>query len=111
MQRVCLIYTCWPDADSAGSAARLVVSEGLCACVNILPGMTSVYRWQGAIETARECVALFKTTTASAPALTARLGDLHPYEVPAILAVPIDAAGSAPDFLTWVDAQTGSGRD
>ena len=52
------IYTTWPDADSAQAAAGIAVTEGLCACANLLPGMTSVYRWQGAIETAAECVAL-----------------------------------------------------
>ncbi|WP_291843135.1 divalent-cation tolerance protein CutA [Maricaulis sp.] len=110
MQGVCLIYTCWPDADCAGAAARVAVDEGLCACANLLPGMTSIYRWEDRIETASECVALFKTTTARAPALVVRLAELHPYDEPAILGLPVDAAGSAASFLTWIAAQTGSGR-
>lgn len=110
MHSLRLIYTTWPDADSARAAAAAVVTEGLCACANILPGMTSVYRWQGEIETASECVAMFKTTTARAPALVVRLAELHPYDEPAILGLPVDAAASAASFLAWIAAQTGSGR-
>ncbi len=106
MQGVCLIYTTWPDTDSAEATASILVTEGLCACVNILPGMTSVYRWRGEIETTAECVALFKTTQAAAPALTARLAGLHPYEEPAILVLPVDARASSAGFLAWIEAQT-----
>ncbi|RKR04086.1 divalent-cation tolerance protein CutA [Maricaulis maris] len=106
MQGVCLIYTCWPNADTAGQAAARVVEEGLCACANILPGMTSVYRWQGEIETGQECVALFKTSIAGAPALRERLLALHPHDEPALLALPVDASASSASFLDWVVAHS-----
>tara|TARA_R110002095_G_C4093879_1_gene223071 strand:+ start:99 stop:437 length:339 start_codon:yes stop_codon:yes gene_type:complete len=104
------IYTTWPDAGLAGEAAQTLVGEGLCACANILPGMTSVYRWQGAVETANEAVMILKTTTARAPALIERLGALHPYEEPCVLGFEIDEAASAPPFLAWIrQAVSGAG--
>lgn len=106
MQSICLIYTSWPDSADAREAARRLVDERLCACANILPGMTSVYRWQGAVEEASECVALFKTTRHAVPALIERLAALHPYDEPAILGLPVDADISAPGFLDWVAGQT-----
>jgi len=105
MQGICLIYTCWPDTDSAMQAADQLVGEDLCACVNLLPGMTSIYRWQDKVETSSECVALFKTTTARAPALRDRLISLHPYDEPAILAVPVDETLSAAQFVRWIAAE------
>ncbi|WP_323762391.1 divalent-cation tolerance protein CutA [Maricaulis sp.] len=101
-----LVYTTWPDSESARAAAGTVLEEGLCACVNLLPGMTSLYRWQGRMESAAECVALFKTTSDRSAALGARLAALHPYEVPAILALPVDTAASDAGFLDWIDEQT-----
>jgi periplasmic divalent cation tolerance protein len=99
------IYTTWPDAALAQAAARTLVEERLCACANILPGMTSVYRWQGAIETAAETVMILKTTAGIAPALTRRLGVLHPYDEPCVLALDIDAGASAPGFLDWIERE------
>ena len=108
MHSLRLIYTTWPDADSARAAAAAVVTEGLCACANILPGMTSVYRWQGEIETARECVAVFKTSQSAAKALVIRLTELHPYDEPALIGLPVDADSSAPGFLAWVANEVGA---
>ena len=105
MQSVCLVYTTWPDRESAKNAACQLVEEGLCACANLLPGMTSVYRWQGVIETAAECVALFKTTTVAAGALRDRLLTLHPYDEPAIIALPVEGEASSTGFLDWITAQ------
>ncbi|WP_417487357.1 divalent-cation tolerance protein CutA [Maricaulis sp.] len=108
MDRVCLIYTCWPDTASAEAAAARLLDENLCACVNILPGMVSLYRWQGKVERAGECIALFKTTTQAAPMLTQRLVDLHPYDEPAILCFPVDGELSASGFVDWIATQAGS---
>lgn len=99
-------YTTWPDAAAADAAARILVNEGLCACANILPGMTSIYRWQGKVETASECVMVLKTTGARAVGLARRIAQLHPYDEPCILALPVDADASAPDFLAWIATQT-----
>ena len=94
---------CRQDADAERHLRR--VEEGLCACANLLPGMTSVYRWQGVIETAAECVALFKTTTVAAGALRDRLLTLHPYDEPAIIALPVEGEASSTGFLDWITAQ------
>lgn len=104
MTRYRLLYTTWPDAQTAQTAAAQLVEDRLCACVNILPGMTSVYAWEGGIETAAECVALFKTTADAAPALRERITALHPYEEVCVLALPIEAEQSAADFLNWIRA-------
>tara|TARA_R110000868_G_scaffold58123_4_gene179554 strand:- start:437 stop:775 length:339 start_codon:yes stop_codon:yes gene_type:complete len=103
------IYTTWPDAGLAGAAGRTLVQEGLCACVNILPGMTSVYRWQGAVETANEAVMILKTSSEKAPAVIDRLVALHPYDEPCAVGLDIDAAASAPGFLTWMGAALSAG--
>ena len=99
---ILLVLTNLPDADSAGRVARLLVEQRLAACVNVLAPCTSVYRWQGALETASELPLLIKTTAANYPALEALIRDRHPYELPEILAV--DVQGGLPDYLAWVAA-------
>ena len=106
IMRFTWIYTTWPDPASAETAAGALVEAELCACANILPGMTSVYRWQGEIETAQECVMILKTTETRAPALRDRIMALHPYDTPCILALPVEAAASAPEFFAWIAEQT-----
>jgi len=94
-----------PDAEVAGRIARALVEERLAACVNVLPGARSVYRWRDAVEEAAETLLLVKTTRAALPALQARLLALHPYELPEVIAVPIKHA-HAP-YLAWVREATG----
>lgn len=104
---VVVVLTTLPDAASAALIAETVVGERLAACVNIGAPGTSIYRWQGVIERATEVPALFKTTAAQQPALLIRLAELHPYEVPEILAwTPGQVAA---DYAHWVRAQTGPG--
>lgn len=93
-----------PDDASARRIAEALVSERLAACVNLIPGLTSFYRWQGAVEQASEILLLIKTTDERLPALTSRLTELHPYELPEVLAVQADAG--LPAYLQWVTAQT-----
>ena len=95
---VCLC-TC-PDRATGQRIAEALVAEGLAACVNLLPGVHSVYRWHGAVEHADEVLLLAKTTRARMDALQARLLELHPYELPELLAV--EAAGGLPAYLDWV---------
>jgi periplasmic divalent cation tolerance protein len=95
---VCLC-TC-PDRASAERIAEALVSERLAACVNIVPGVRSVYRWRGEVERADECLLLAKTTRAALPELQARLPALHPYELPELLA--IEAVGGLPACLDWI---------
>ncbi len=99
-----LVYVTAPDAETAGRIARALVEERLAACANILNGMHSIYRWQGAVEEAHEVVCLFKTTGERRERLFERVRELHPYEVPCIVSLPL-YAGSAP-FLEWIAAET-----
>lgn len=80
------------------------MNEGLAACVNLLPGMHSVYRWQGQVERADEVLLLAKTTAAREPALRQRIASLHPYELPEVIAVGIQAG--LPAYLDWVARET-----
>ena len=96
----CLVLCSCPEEETATGLAKMAVSERLAACVNILPGLTSVYSWKGAIETARETLLLIKTETAVYPLLEARLRERHPYELPEIVAVPIGRG--LPDYLQWI---------
>lgn len=100
--RLCLC-TC-PDRASAEAIAQALVAERFAACVNLLPGVTSVYRWEGRIERADEIQLLIKTTAARLPALAERLRALHPYDMPELIA--LEAVGGALDYLHWVAAET-----
>ena len=93
-----------PDADVAGRIASTLVDERLVACVNILPGLRSLYRWEGKLCDEGEVLCLMKTRLDLFPALRDRIAALHPYQVPEIIALPL-AAGSAP-YLDWVCQST-----
>ena len=80
------------------------MSERLAACVNVLPGVESIYRWQGKVETSQEVLAVIKTTAERYAELAKRLRELHPYAVPEIVALP--AAAVAESYLAWVTANT-----
>nr|WP_181715661.1 divalent-cation tolerance protein CutA [Klebsiella pneumoniae]QIM11783.1 divalent-cation tolerance protein CutA [Klebsiella pneumoniae] len=95
--------TC-PDADSAERIATALVAERLAACVNLLPGLRSVYRWQRKVEAAAEVLLLVKTSAEAYPALQERLRQLHPYELPELLAV--EAASGLPEYLQWLAAES-----
>lgn len=92
-----------PDGPAAETLARTLVTEGLAACVNRVPGVVSTYRWQGAVEESTEVLLVIKSTTAAYPALERRIRELHPYEVPEIVALPI-VRGSQP-YLAWLSGQ------
>lgn len=96
---ICLC-TC-PSQAVAEDLARRLVGEGLAACVNIVPGLTSVYRWQGAVETASEVLLLAKTTASRYPALEAALVAAHPYELPEVIGVSIHSG--LPGYLQWLN--------
>lgn len=97
-----LIFCTCPDADVAERLARELVSAKLAACVNILPGVRSVYAWQGAIESVGEHLLLIKSHRERYAELEALLKQLHPYDVPEIIALPIER-GSA-DYLNWMNS-------
>jgi len=96
----CLVLSTCPVGDAAKSLAESLVRERLAACVNILPGLVSVYSWQGALESSQEALLLIKTERRAYPALEARLRELHPYELPEIIAVDIERG--LPDYLNWI---------
>jgi len=95
-----MLYTTFPEAALALGVARTLIDERLVACANLLPGMRSLYRWQGQVESADEVVLLLKTTTARIPEAMARIAQLHPYEVPCMVEVPLGAVhGSYGEWL------------
>jgi periplasmic divalent cation tolerance protein len=98
------VYALFGDSDEAGRIGRLMVEEGLAACVNILGPCRSVYRWKGAIEEAVEVPAIFKTAQSLAPTLIDRIGELHGYDLPAAAIWPIEAA--LPAYADWVLSET-----
>jgi periplasmic divalent cation tolerance protein len=99
-----LVITNLPDRDAAWKLAQALIDQRLAACVNLLAGCTSVYRWEGAIEQAEEVPVLIKTRAARYPEVEALIRSLHPYELPEIIAVPV--VRGLPDYLQWVAEET-----
>jgi periplasmic divalent cation tolerance protein len=99
---VLLCYCSCPDATSAQAIADVLVGERLAACVNRLPSVRSTYRWHGEVTTDSEELLLIKTTAGRFEALKARLLQLHPYELPELIAVPVTHGHEA--YLDWVRA-------
>lgn len=93
-----------PDQLLAKRIAHMLVEEGLAACVNLGAPVLSMYMWQGTLEGAEEIPLVIKTTNSALPALTERLTELHPYEVPEILVMAV--TGGAKPYLDWVREQT-----
>ncbi len=99
------VYSTFPDDASAGRVAEVLIREKLAACANIHGPMTSVYEWEGKIETGPEFAAFIKTRRELAQEVIATARPLHPYTVPCFLILPID--GGNADYLSWARAQTG----
>ena len=95
--------TC-PSLDAGTRIADVLVMERLAACVNVIPGIRSVYRWQDAVQHAEEVQLLIKTTRERLDALTGRIVELHPHELPEVIAVEV--AGGLPGYLDWIGEQT-----
>jgi periplasmic divalent cation tolerance protein len=89
-----------PDEVTARQIASALVEERLAACVNIVPGVSSVYRWKGAVETAAELLLMIKTTAAVYNQLQDRIRALHPYELPEVIAVALDQG--LPEYFAWI---------
>lgn len=89
-----------PDETTAGQIADTLVSEKLAACVNIIPSIVSVYRWKDNVEHSQELLLLIKTSTSVWPLLEKRIRELHPYELPEIIAVPIQTGHA--DYTQWI---------
>ena len=102
---VASIYAVFADAEEAERIGRQVIEERLAACINILPPMRSIYRWQGRIETADEVAAIFKTDTGQVDALMTCIAALHSYDVPCIVSWPVNKLLAA--YADWVEDSVG----
>jgi periplasmic divalent cation tolerance protein len=100
------LVLCTAPPDDALRIARALVERRLAACVNVVPGVTSVYRWAGAIHEDRESTLLVKTRRALVESLTAAIGELHPYAVPEVIAIGLDPGAGNPEYLAWVRSET-----
>jgi len=98
-----VLVTCGSEA-AAAELARKLVSERLVACGNIVPGIRSIYRWQGAVQEDAEVLLLLKTAAELVPALSARVHELHTYEVPEVVALPV--VGGLAAYLAWIAEST-----
>jgi periplasmic divalent cation tolerance protein len=98
--RAVVVLLTGPTAETLRAIGGSLVAERLAACVNVLPGVKSIYRWEGAVEESEEALAIVKTTAARLPVLEARVGELHPYELPEILAIEPDGGSTA--YLNWI---------
>jgi periplasmic divalent cation tolerance protein len=104
MERAVFVYTTYPSAVEAEAAGRALLERRLCACVNILPGMVSLYWWQGKIDRGDEVVMIIKTRASLADAVRAAVRQMHSYITPAILVLPIESVD--PDYHAWIVAET-----
>ena len=104
MERAVFVYTTYPSVVEAERAGRALVERRLCACVNILPGMISLYWWQGAIERGDEVVMIIKTRASLAEAVRRTVKEMHSYTTPAILVLPIESVD--PDYQSWILGET-----
>jgi len=100
------VLTTAPNAEVGAIIARALVEERLAACVNVLPGVRSFYRWEGDIQDDAEILLIIKTQAGCCEALAAKINDLHPYDVPEVLVLP--AVGGSAAYFGWIEAETRS---
>ena len=104
MTELLLVITSLPDMEAAKALARRLIDVNLAACVQLQPGVQSIYRWDGRVCEEQEVALLVKTTAAQWPAISAFIKQNHPYDIPEIIAQPI--IHSDPDYARWVVAET-----
>jgi periplasmic divalent cation tolerance protein len=104
MERAVFVYTTYPSIVEAERAGRALVERRVAACVNILPGMVSLYWWQGAVERGDEVVMIVKTRASLAEAVRAAVKEMHSYSTPAILVIPLESVD--PHYHAWIEAET-----
>jgi len=100
---ILILCTC-PDQETAEQIANALVTQGLAACVNLMPSVTSVYRWEGKVETANEILLLIKTSVQCYTKVEQTILSLHPYELPEIIAVPVELGLTG--YLNWIEKCT-----
>jgi periplasmic divalent cation tolerance protein len=104
MERAVFVYTTYPSIVEAERAGQALVERRLCACVNILPGMVSLYRWQGAVERGEEAVMIIKTRASLAERVGSAVKEMHSYATPAILVIALESVDQG--YLDWLMAET-----
>jgi len=108
MERSVFVYTTFPSVVEAEKAGHALVEARLAACINILPGMISVYRWQGAVERAEEAVMIIKTRASLAEAVRASVKATHPYDTPAIAVLSVESMDD--QYFAWILDSTAPGE-
>jgi periplasmic divalent cation tolerance protein len=103
MSDAVLVLTTVPSPELGEEIGRALIDAGLAACVNVLPPMVSIYRWKGQVQRDSECQLVIKTIRARVDAVHAKIGELHPYDLPEVLVLPVE--GGDPAYLAWVAAQ------
>jgi periplasmic divalent cation tolerance protein len=98
------VHVTMPNADTARSIGRTLVQERLAACVNVVPGVVSIYSWKGALQEEEEVLCLIKTSPQRFDRLRARVVELHPYDVPEVMAFAVDDGSR--EYLDWVQSTT-----
>lgn len=101
---ICTVLVTAPDAEVGAGIARQLVEARLAACVNVLPGVRSIYRWESAVREEAEAMLIIKTAASRCEELASRIQDLHPYDLPEILVLAV--AGGSASFLEWVETET-----
>jgi len=104
MSEFVFLYSTFPDEACARRIGEALVAAKLAACVNLFPPMTSIYEWEGKLDTAREVAVIIKTRRALVEEAIAAARPLHPYKVPCFLVLPVD--GGNEDYLAWARART-----
>jgi periplasmic divalent cation tolerance protein len=104
LERAVLLYTTYPSIVEAEQAGRALVERRLCACVNIFPGIVSLYWWQGKIDRGEEVVMIIKTRASLAEPVRAAVKQMHSYSTPAILVLPVENVD--PDYHAWIVSET-----
>ncbi|HYS08664.1 MAG TPA: divalent-cation tolerance protein CutA [Myxococcales bacterium] len=99
-----LVLTTLPNSEAAAELANRLVSEKLAACANILPALRSIYRWQGKVQDENEVLVLLKTQVRQYEALKSRILALHPYDLPEVIAIPVERGHQA--YLDWIVKET-----
>jgi periplasmic divalent cation tolerance protein len=109
LERAVFVYTTYPSVVEAEQTGRVLVERRLCACVNILPGMVSLYWWQGKIDRGDEVVMIIKTRASLAEPVRAAVKQMHSYSTPAILVLPVENVD--PEYHAWIVAEARGERD
>lgn len=105
MDELVILYTTWPDAETAEAFGRRAVEEKLAACANVLAPMRSIYRWEGQIQVEPETAMLLKTTTHAAPKLRDLILKYSPYDLPCIVGLPTMPQNCNPEYVSWANAE------